>query len=88
MMYDLGWNENMDLFQIQRKPVYEKELASYFSAESIELAVTYYKEDFKLLGYSKIPSGKIGFYSVFNGTNFQPGFVPPVDYQHPAQEIA
>jgi len=47
------------------------------------MALTYYRADFDVLGYPRVPSGTIDFYSVYDGTNFQPGFVPPVHFQPP-----
>lgn len=81
----LHWKENVTAFQMNRDPVYSRELESYFSPESLKLTLEYYTSDFEVLGYPREPSGKIDFYSVFDGTNYQPGFVPPVDFQPPAE---
>lgn len=83
LLDSLNWAENVTAFQIHRNPVYSKNLAEFFSKEALDLALEYYQEDFDVLQYSRIPSGKIDFYSVFDGTNYQPGFVPPVDFQPP-----
>lgn len=77
VLNDLHWFENTNDFQINRKPVYQRPLASFFDEKTIELTLQYYKSDFDILGYDLFPSGNIGFYSVFNGTNFHPDFVPP-----------
>jgi len=62
----------LDYVQYNKYPVYEKNVADYFDEESIELARKYYHTDIQLLGYPNRPTGKIGFFSVFNGTNFHP----------------
>lgn len=73
----LGWKENITSFQFHRNPIYSRPLAQFFSEEAIQMVLRYYEKDFEVLGYSKVPLGNIDFYSVFDGTNFQPGFVPP-----------
>ena len=83
LLDSLHWTENVTDFQIHRNPVYSKNLADFFSKEALELTLEYYREDFDILQYSRVPSGKIDFYSVFDGTNYQPGFVPPVNFQPP-----
>lgn len=73
---ELGWKDTeqntLRSLNLDRKPVYEKNVADYFDEESIELARKYYHTDIQLLGYPNRPTGKIGFFSVFNGTNFHP----------------
>lgn len=76
----LNWKENAEMFRIIKNPVYSRDLNDYFSSESLKLALQYYQQDFQVLRYSQIPTGKIDFYSVFDGTNFQPGFIPPVNF--------
>lgn len=77
----LEWKENATAFQMQRNPVYSRELKDYFSNEALHLTLKYYEQDFAVLKYPRLPAGRIDFYSVFDGTNLQPGFVPPVDFQ-------
>lgn len=76
VLNELMWHEDPHNFQIDRKPVYERSLASFFNAKTIQLTLQYYKADFDILGYDLMPSGTIGFYSVYNGTNFHPDFIP------------
>ncbi|PXF48490.1 Carbohydrate sulfotransferase 11 [Gracilariopsis chorda] len=83
LLQNLNWHENLTAFQIHRSPVYSRNLSDFFSDRALQLALQYYKRDFELLPYQTVPAGTIHFYSVFNGTNFQPGFVPPVDFQAP-----
>lgn len=85
LLNDLKWDEDLSQFNIERKPVYENDLDSFFTDEAVALALKYYKNDFELLGYEKEPQGKIGFFSVYNGTNFHPDFAPPIDYKPPTQ---
>lgn len=88
LLAELNWDENPAAFQMQRNPVYSKQLASYFSTKAIKLALQYYKNDFEVLKYPSIPVGTIDFYSVFDGNNFQPGFVPPREFKAFAPETA
>lgn len=74
----LGWNEDTASFEMNRKPVYSKPLSDFYSPTTIKLALQYYKTDFDILKYPRVPKGLIHFYSVFNGTNIQPGFEPPL----------
>lgn len=64
-----------------KNPVYSRDLAAYFSQRTLEMALTYYKKDFEILRYTQAPQGIINFYSVFDGSNFQPGFETPVNDQ-------
>lgn len=78
----LGWEGEVaagERVGMKREAVYGRELGEYFTSETVEMALRYYKEDFDVLGYARVPKGRIEFYSVFNGTNFQPGFVLPED---------
>lgn len=83
---ELKWNEDINQFDIDRKPVYEHELSTYFSEKALQLALRYYEDDFEILRYPKLPQGKIGFFSVFNGTNFHPDFKLPIDNKPPTHE--
>ncbi len=84
VLKELQWNEDPAKFKIHRKAVYERPLASFFNQQTVDLTLQYYKLDFDILGYDLLPSGTIGFYSVFNGTNFHPDFVPPEPAPPPA----
>lgn len=86
LLHFLEWKENASSFQMDRNPVYSRTLSGYFSEEALRLALLYYEIDFEVLKYPRVPTGKIDFYSVFNGTNFQPGFVPPAEYRPGAKE--
>ncbi|CAN8076028.1 unnamed protein product [Agarophyton chilense] len=83
LLNQLHWKENVTAFRMHRSPVYSRNLSDYFTDRALQLALQYYSQDFEVLPYSRVPTGTIDFYSVFDGTNFQPGFVPPVDFQPP-----
>eukprot|EP00177_Eucheuma_denticulatum_P003314 GFKZ01005983.1.p1 GENE.GFKZ01005983.1~~GFKZ01005983.1.p1 ORF type:complete len:340 (-),score=35.66 GFKZ01005983.1:230-1219(-) len=80
MLRWLGWQTEAaagERVGLKRDAVYARDLAEYFTPETVAMALQYYKEDFDVLRYPRVPKGRIEFYSVFNGTNFQPGFVLP-----------
>lgn len=83
LMQQLSWRENTTELEMTRNPVFSKDLADYFDEESISLTLQYYAYDFDILKYPRVPSGRIDFYSVFDGTNYQPGLIPLLNYQSP-----
>lgn len=63
LLNTLGWEEDLDLFKLDKKPTIQKSIESFFTQDDVKRLVRHYKDDFEILGYPKIPKGYMGFYS-------------------------